>query len=113
VEIEKYLLNYPVVMHNAAFDLEVLNYWRQKYGMVPFTPKVLFDTKALAKYLYPASETHLETLAEKYGIQHTNPHDAESDALVTAKVFNKLFIIKPRTSSAVSSLSNLSNQKTN
>ena len=96
VEIEKYLLNYPVVMHNAAFDLEIFNYWRQKYGLLPFTPKVLFDTKALAKYLYPASETHLETLAEKYGIQHTNPHDAENDALVTAKVFNKLFVSKPR-----------------
>jgi len=111
VEIEKYLLNYPVVMHNAAFDLEVLNYWRQKYGMLPFTPKVLFDTKALAKFLYPASETHLETLAQKYGIQHTNPHDAENDALVTAKVFNKLFVTKPRTSSAGSSLSDSSNQK--
>jgi len=91
VEIEKYLLNYPVVMHNAAFDLEVLNYWRQKYGMLPFTPKVLFDTKALAKYLYPASETHLETLAMKYGVEHTKLHDAENDALVTAKVFKAMF----------------------
>jgi DNA polymerase III epsilon subunit-like protein len=111
VEIEKYLLNYPVVMHNAAFDLEVLNYWRQKYGMLPFTPKVLFDTKALAKFLYPASETHLETLAREYGVEYTKPHDAENDALVTAKVFNKLFVSNPRTSSAGSSLSNLSNQK--
>jgi len=59
--------------------------------MLPFTPKVLFDTKALAKYLYSASETHLETLAKKYGIEHTNPHDAENDALVTAKVFNAMF----------------------
>ena len=96
VEIEKYLLNYPVVMHNTAFDLEILNYWCQKYGMLPFTPKVLFDTKALAKYIYPASETHLETLTQKYEIQHTNPHDAENDAFVTAKVFNKLFSTKPR-----------------
>jgi ATP-dependent DNA helicase DinG len=98
-------------MHNAAFDLEVLNYWRQKYGMLPFTPKVLFDTKALAKFLYPASETHLETLAREYGVEYTKPHDAENDALVTAKVFNKLFVSNPRTSSAGSSLSNLSNQK--
>jgi DNA polymerase III epsilon subunit-like protein len=110
VEIEKYLLNYTIVMHNAAFDLEVLNYWRQKYGMLPFTPKVLFDTKALAKFLYPASETHLETLAKKYGVEHTNPHDAENDALVTAKVFNKLFVTNPRTSSAGSSLSNQKNE---
>lgn len=75
------------VAHHASFDLGFLQAELQGSGFTPFEGPVL-DTVELARILYPAIEGYqLTQLAEHFSIKHDRPHQADSDAEVTALVF--------------------------
>ncbi|NRD80546.1 ATP-dependent DNA helicase DinG [Bacillus sp. BRMEA1] len=75
------------VAHNILFDLSFLQEELIQSGFEGFYGHVL-DTVEMARILYPTSDGYkLSDLAEKENIRHDRPHQADSDAEVTAELF--------------------------
>lgn len=74
------------VAHNVLFDLSFLNEELEQAGCRQFYGPIL-DTVELARILYPTADSYkLTDLAAQEGIVHTRPHQADSDAYVTAEL---------------------------
>ncbi|MFD1672217.1 helicase C-terminal domain-containing protein [Agrilactobacillus yilanensis] len=81
------LMDTIFVAHNVNFDFPFLNQAFQDIGLAPLEIKAI-DTVELAQILLPTAVSYkLQDLAALLSIQHDNPHHADSDALVTAKLF--------------------------
>ena len=75
------------VAHNVLFDLSFLQEELLQAGSGGFYGSVL-DTVEMARILYPTADSYkLSDLAEKENLSHDRPHQADSDALVTAELF--------------------------
>ncbi|PSL50533.1 ATP-dependent DNA helicase DinG [Salsuginibacillus halophilus] len=75
------------VAHNAAFDLRFLNQELEAAGYTSFQGPVI-DTVECARILFPTAEGYrLNMLAENIAIDHDRPHQADSDAYVTAELW--------------------------
>ncbi|PZE21912.1 ATP-dependent DNA helicase DinG [Paenibacillus xerothermodurans] len=73
-----------LVGHNVAFDLGFLQRALDEQGYFPFDGKVL-DTIDALRVLYPSlSSLQLTLVCHAFGIAHERPHQADSDAEVTA-----------------------------
>ncbi|WP_125763877.1 helicase C-terminal domain-containing protein [Companilactobacillus hulinensis] len=91
-KIFKLLKNKVFIAHNVNFDLTFLNREFSRIGMNELNIKAI-DTVELSQILFPTISSYkLQDLTGYLSIQHDNPHSADSDALVTAKLF--LIIIK-------------------
>lgn len=78
------------VAHNVLFDLSFLQDELLEVGCKGFYGPVL-DTVELARILYPTADSYkLGDLAKIEGLEHDRPHQADSDAYVTAELFLKL-----------------------
>ncbi|MBM4762096.1 ATP-dependent DNA helicase DinG [Bacillus sp. B15-48] len=74
------------VAHNVLFDLGFLQEELQNAGYEGFYGSVL-DTVELSRILFPTADGYkLSDLAAKEGINHDRPHQADSDAYVTAEL---------------------------
>lgn len=88
-KIRKILENTIFVAHNVNFDLPFLNYELVNAGLEPLTGKAV-DTVELAQIVFPTFPSYkLRDLTARLRIKHLNPHRADSDALVTAKLLLK------------------------
>ncbi len=75
------------VAHNVLFDLSFLQEELIQSGQEGFFGPVL-DTVEMARILYPTADGYkLSDLAEKEKLNHDRPHQADSDAQVTAELF--------------------------
>jgi ATP-dependent DNA helicase DinG len=75
------------VAHNVLFDLSFLQEELIQAGYEGFYGHVL-DTVEMARILYPTADGYkLSDLAEKEKLYHDRPHQADSDAEVTAELF--------------------------
>ncbi|WHY75854.1 ATP-dependent DNA helicase DinG [Neobacillus sp. WH10] len=75
------------VAHNVLFDLSFLQEELIQSGCEGFFGPVL-DTVEMARILYPTADSYkLSDLAEKEKLNHDRPHQADSDAQVTAELF--------------------------
>ncbi|WP_462412008.1 ATP-dependent DNA helicase DinG [Neobacillus sp. Marseille-QA0830] len=75
------------VAHNVLFDLSFLQEELIQAGFGGFYGSVL-DTVEMARILYPTADSYkLSDLAEKENLNHNRPHQADSDAEVTAELF--------------------------
>lgn len=75
------------VAHNVLFDLSFLQEELIQSGQEGFFGPVL-DTVEMARILYPTADGYkLSDLAEKENLNHDRPHQADSDAQVTAELF--------------------------
>ncbi|MFJ5715757.1 ATP-dependent DNA helicase DinG [Neobacillus sp. NPDC093127] len=75
------------VAHNVLFDLSFLQEELIQAGIEGFYGPVL-DTVEMARILFPTADGYkLTDLAEKENLQHDHPHQADSDAQVTAELF--------------------------
>lgn len=75
------------VAHNVLFDLSFLQDELLRVGHEGFLGPVL-DTVEMARFLYPTADSYkLNDLAGYLGINHERPHQADSDAFVTAELF--------------------------
>lgn len=91
-KIFKLLKNKVFIAHNVNFDFTFLNREFKRIGMNELNIKAI-DTVELSQILFPTISSYkLQDLTGYLSIQHDNPHSADSDALVTAKLF--LIIIK-------------------
>lgn len=78
------------VAHNVLFDLSFLQEELKTSGQEQFLGPVL-DTVELARFLFPELTSYrLGGLAEYFHFSHERPHQADSDAEVTALLLKKL-----------------------
>ncbi len=90
-QINQILKNTIFVAHNVNFDLPFLNSELVEAGIEPLTNRSI-DTVELAQITFPTfASFKLQDLTEKLNIKHTNPHQADSDAVVTAKLLLIMF----------------------
>lgn len=88
-QFKAFVADFPLVAHNAAFDLKFLKLKEEQCG-IRFD-NIPLDTLLISAFLFPEFEDHsLDTLADRLGIQITGRHTALGDALATAAVFVKL-----------------------
>lgn len=97
------------VAHNVLFDLSFLQEELIQAGFKGFYGPVL-DTVEMARILFPTADGYkLTDLAEQENLLHTRPHQADSDAQVTAELLlillEKLTLLPQRTLSQLSQLS--------
>ncbi|MFZ4452310.1 ATP-dependent DNA helicase DinG [Salibacterium aidingense] len=79
------------VAHNVRFDLHFINNELEEAGFPAFKGKVI-DTVEFSRILYPRAPGYqLSQLAEWLQISHSRPHQADSDAQVTADLLLLLF----------------------
>ncbi|MFB7140873.1 ATP-dependent DNA helicase DinG [Gottfriedia sp. NPDC056225] len=78
------------VAHNVHFDLTFLQKEFERIGLPKISPLAL-DTVELTRILFPTLTSYkLSDLAKVFNIQHENPHQADSDAEVTAELLTIL-----------------------
>jgi ATP-dependent DNA helicase DinG len=78
------------VAHNVPFDLSFLQAELSACGYNTFEGPTL-DTVEMARYLLPTANGYkLSQLADELNIEHHSPHQADSDAEVTAYLLIKL-----------------------
>ena len=86
-KIVEYLQDACFVAHNVLFDLTFLQDEFVRCGFEPIYCSTI-DTVELAKIIRPqATSFKLSHLAVEEGISHDRPHQADSDADVTAQLF--------------------------
>ena len=74
------------VAHNVLFDLSFLQEELIEAGYNGFYGPVL-DTVEMARILFPTADSYkLSDLALREGLDHERPHQADSDAYVTAEL---------------------------
>ncbi|EDL63377.1 ATP-dependent DNA helicase DinG [Bacillus sp. SG-1] len=72
--------------HNVQFDLGFLQAELEEAGYNPFSGPS-FDTVELAKITLPTADSYkLTELSDRFSLNHSRPHQADSDALVTAEL---------------------------
>jgi ATP-dependent DNA helicase DinG len=97
------------VAHNVLFDLSFLQEELIQAGFEGFYGSVL-DTVEMARIIFPTADGYkLSDLAVREDLQHDRPHQADSDAQVTAELFlilvNRLFQLPVSTLNQLSQLS--------
>jgi len=76
-----------LVGHNVGFDAGFLQAALDRSGYLPFAGRMV-DTLALARIAFPTMPSYqLSALTQSLGIGHDRPHQADSDALATADLF--------------------------
>ncbi|KRM72677.1 helicase C-terminal domain-containing protein [Lacticaseibacillus brantae] len=79
-----------IVAHNVNFDYPFLSAELERIGHAPLN-NLAIDTVELAQVLLPTMGSfRLSDLTSHLNIEHDNPHQADSDAISTAKLFLKL-----------------------
>ncbi|PKG24101.1 ATP-dependent DNA helicase DinG [Niallia nealsonii] len=85
-KVQELLKDAYFVAHNVLFDLSFLSEELEQAFYKPFYGPVL-DTVELARVLFPTADSYkLTDLALQEGIVHSRPHQADSDAYVTAEL---------------------------
>lgn len=89
-DFAKRLKNCVIVCHNVNFDYPFLSAEFERVGLPALTNPAI-DTVELAQILLPTQGSYrLQDLTHALGIQHLNPHRADSDAISTAKLLMAL-----------------------
>lgn len=89
-DVGKYFLKYPVVAHNARFDLGVLEHAAECYG-IRLPHITAYDTVEMYRYNYPGLAGYrLNELCEHFGIELDHHHFAGDDAKAAAELMIRL-----------------------
>ena len=91
-EFFQFIEGYPLVAHNAQFDLSFIRYYAKKLKLPPLQNRV-YDTLLLSKRLFPEHAYHnLDTVLKRLGIPYRRDerHRALEDTRLTAEAFLKM-----------------------
>jgi DNA polymerase-3 subunit epsilon len=82
----------PLVAHNAAFDMEFLNWELKRAKRVPLPHTRAIDTLEISRKLLPGAKHTLDALCNRYGIDLSGrvKHGALVDAELLARVYVEL-----------------------
>lgn len=84
----RFIKNNILVIHNAKFDIGMMDSELKRLGASGITNKVV-DTLVFAREVYPGLKTYaLQKLAELFNINVKDAHRAEDDARVCMDFFN-------------------------
>ncbi len=84
-----FVQNFPIVCHNAKFDIEFILQKFKQHNITPFENDI-YDTLILSRIYFPFSTDHkLLTVSEYLDINLTNAHRAIFDAKATGEIFIK------------------------
>jgi DNA polymerase-3 subunit epsilon len=91
-EFLAFIADSPLVAHNAAFDMEFLNYElkRANLPLVPYSRAI--DTLEISRRINPGAKHTLDALCARYGIDLSGrtKHGALVDAELLARVYIEL-----------------------
>jgi DNA polymerase-3 subunit epsilon len=91
-ELDAFLGDAPLVIHNASFDIKFLNaeYLRVKRPPIPLARAI--DTIEIAKAKIPGARYSLDELCKRFGVDLSGrvKHGALLDAQLTARVYLEL-----------------------
>ncbi len=84
--------SYPLIIHNANFDFNFINCELKRFNY-PILTNQIIDTLQIARTKFPGAPANLDALCSRFKIEnkHRKLHGALVDALLTAKVYSKLF----------------------
>jgi len=84
----EFISDYPLVIHNAEFDMGFLNAELQNIGLPKIANKIV-DTLLIARQRYPGSPANLDHLCKKFSIDNSNRtlHGALLDAELLSEVY--------------------------
>lgn len=91
-----FINNAELIIHNASFDLEFLNY---ELNLLHHNPAIdlslqftVIDTLAMARRMHPGQRNNLDALCKRYNVnnEHRELHGALKDANILAAVFLKM-----------------------
>ncbi|MFV0249627.1 MAG: PolC-type DNA polymerase III [Bacilli bacterium] len=109
-EFIDWMKNYPMVAHNAKFDVSFIEMAYQKYNLGTFTNTVI-DTLELSRTMDNTFARHsLSALVKRYDIpfDENSHHRGDYDAEATALIFNKMIRkLNDRNIETVNQLDNL------
>lgn len=82
----------PLVIHNAKFDMNFLNYELSKAGFKQLERDRAVDTLEIARRKFPGARASLDALATRFGIDnsHRTLHGALLDSEILADVYLEL-----------------------
>jgi DNA polymerase-3 subunit epsilon len=82
----------PLVAHNAAFDMEFLNWELKRANMPPIPQTRAIDTLEISRKLHPGAKHSLDALCARYGVDLSarTKHGALVDAELLARVYVEL-----------------------
>lgn len=94
-EVARHFLDFvtgaEILIHNADFDLEFLDWELKRAGLGKFMDHVakVTDTLAFARELHPGKKNSLDALCERYFVNHANRtlHGALLDARLLAECY--------------------------
>ncbi|MBM7542535.1 ATP-dependent DNA helicase DinG [Amphibacillus cookii] len=91
-DIIAFFKNVYFVAHNVPFDLGFLNVELKNAGYSPLKQPII-DTVELSRVFFPKAKSFkLAHLSRWLKLEHNSPHRALSDAYVTAKLLDQLFV---------------------
>jgi DNA polymerase III subunit epsilon len=91
-ELEAFILEDKLIIHNAQFDLGFLNAELARLGRSPLASHRVIDTLALARHKHAMAPNSLDALCKRYGINNSRrtTHGALLDAELLAAVYLEL-----------------------
>lgn len=91
-ELEAFLGDDALVIHNAEFDLGFINAELDRIGRPPLSAERATDTVALARGKFPGAQVNLDALCRRFQIDNSDRslHGALKDARLLAEVYLEL-----------------------
>ena len=95
-DFQSFIGNFPLVAHNAAFDIKFLNYEFASLGHNEIEKGRMVDTLRIARKKFPGSPASLDALCKRYGIdleeRQRQGHGALLDAQLLVNVYRNLMM---------------------
>lgn len=91
-DMEEFLGDAKLVIHNASFDLGFLNAELERVGRAPLDAGRAVDTLQIARRKFPGSPASLDALCKRFGVDNSSRtyHGALLDAELLADVYVEL-----------------------
>lgn len=91
-ELEEFLADSPLVIHNAEFDLRFLNSELGRLGRAPLVSGRAIDTLLIARSKFPGASNSLDALCQRFRVDASRraKHGALIDAQILAEVYVEL-----------------------
>jgi DNA polymerase-3 subunit epsilon len=88
-ELAEFLGDAPLVIHNAAFDMGILNAELKRLDRAPLESTRAVDTMLIARQKFPGAQVSLDALCRRFEIDNSarTKHGALLDAELLAEVY--------------------------
>jgi DNA polymerase III subunit epsilon len=94
-EFLEFVRGAELVIHNADFDVEFLNYELRRLDSVPHQIRdccQVLDTLALARRLHPGQRNTLDALAKRYNVDNSKRELHGHGALLDAQILTEIYL---------------------